>query len=94
MAAKLWFCAIFLKTTEIILSCPSLFVAFNRKYAEFCMENYVKTTKNNPSAKPIRSLKLAAKVDERLCNSEKGINEIMRKNPGKNRSHFSDTPSP
>jgi hypothetical protein len=59
------------------------FVSLNRDYAEFCMENYKTATKDNLSAKPIRSLKLAAKVEEHLHNSETEMKKIMEQNFGK-----------
>jgi hypothetical protein len=59
------------------------FVSLNRDYVEFCMKNYETATKDNPKAKPIRSLELAAKVDEHLRNSETEIKKIMEQNTGK-----------
>ena len=59
------------------------FVSFNREYAEYCKEIFEKTTKNNPRAKPIRDLKLAAKVEECLHIKEDQVKEIMEKNRGK-----------
>lgn len=47
------------------------------------MKNYETATKDNPKAKPIRSLELAAKVDEHLRNSETEIKKIMEQNTGK-----------
>jgi hypothetical protein len=59
------------------------FVSFYRGYAEYCKEIFEKTTKNNPKAKPIRDLKLAAKVEECLRTKEEQVKEIMEKNQGK-----------
>jgi len=59
------------------------FISFNKDYAKFCMRNYLKTTKNNPRANPIRNSKLAAIAEERLHNLESEISEIIRTNPGR-----------
>jgi hypothetical protein len=59
------------------------FVSLNRDYVEFCMEKYETATKDNSRAKPIRSQKLAAKVEENLRNSETEMKKIMEQNPGK-----------
>jgi hypothetical protein len=59
------------------------FIVFNEDYAKFCMEKYNVSTKNIPGARPIRNLKLAAKVEDCLHKLEIEINEIMKNNSGK-----------
>jgi len=59
------------------------FVSFNREYADYCKKIFEETTKNNPRAKPIRSIKLAAIVEECLLSKEEQAKEIMEKNQGK-----------
>jgi hypothetical protein len=68
------------------------FISLNKEYVEFCMKNYETTTKDNPRAKPIRNLKLAIRVEERLRKSENEIKKILKQNSS---NHFNSiTPPP
>jgi len=59
------------------------FVSLNEDYVEFCMKAYEDNTKNIPGARPLRNLKLAAKVEDKLRKLEIKIEEIMENHSGK-----------